>query len=76
MAKTTQLSFRLPTELAERIRKRGKATKFVMEAVEEKLERDERAEIERSFFCLANDVEGNDISDFSAGQAKVMNRGD
>ncbi len=76
MAKTTQLSFRLPSELADRIRKRGAPTKFVMQAVQEKLSRDEAAEIEQSLQCLAFDDEQNDISDFKKAQRKVIERAD
>lgn len=65
----------MPLDLLARVLKRGPGTKFIVEAVREKLEREERAEIEESLHCLGQDPEASDISDFEGAQRRVMTRG-
>jgi hypothetical protein len=76
VAASKQFSVRFPAELANKLTKRGKAAPFIVEAVREKLDREERERIEASLLCLANDPEANDISDFAEAQRRVMARGD
>lgn len=76
MATSKQLSVRMPCELVEWLSERGKSARYIVEAVREKVARDEEAEIAASLRCLANHDEASDISDLAEGQAKVIARGD
>ena len=76
MSETKQLSVRMPLDLVQRLTAKGKTSPYIVEAVREKIERDEKMKVEASLLCLANDDDANDISDFAAAQARVMARGD
>lgn len=76
MAVTTQITVRMPVELALGIKRHGNGAAYIIEAVRDKLQRDEQAEIEAGLRCLAFDAEANDISDFDDAQKRVIARGD
>lgn len=73
---TKSLTVRVPVEILDRVKRRGKAAKFIVEAVREKLQRDEDAEIERSLLSLVEEPSYNDIDDFIDAQRRVMARND
>ena len=75
MSLSKQLSIRMPVDLVKRLESHGAAAPYVIEAVREKLDKDDEARIEASLACLANDVEANDISDWGPMQQEVMKRG-
>lgn len=72
MAMTQQLTVRMPVDVLRKLKEKGKTAPYIVEAVKEKMARDEAAEIEASLLCLADDDE-NDISDFKSAQAKALN---
>jgi hypothetical protein len=77
MALSRQISVRIPAELIERIKSRGEgSSRFIIEAVRDKLNREDEAEITASMRCLAYDDEANDISDFAVAQDRTIARGD
>jgi len=76
MASTRQITVRMPLDLALGIKQRGKNAAFIIEAVREKLRREEQAEIEKGLLCLGDDDEASDISDYAPAQARVIARGD
>lgn len=75
MAMTQQLTVRMPVDVLRKLKAKGKTAPYIIEAVKEKMARDEEAEIEASLLCLADDDE-NDISDLKSPQAKALNRED
>jgi hypothetical protein len=76
MSNTKQLSVRMPVDIVRQLLVKGKSSRFIVDAVREKLERDAELELEAGLACLADDPEANDISDLGPAQAKVIARGD
>lgn len=76
MAISKQYSIRIPADIARKLDEKGKVTPFIVSAVREKLEREQREELFEQLKCLADDIEANDISDLAPAQSKVMLRGD
>jgi hypothetical protein len=73
VAKT--FTVRLPAGIYERAlaRRRTSLSKFVLEAVEEKLLREEQEEVERSLLCLADEEPDRYWQD---AQRRAMSHGD
>jgi hypothetical protein len=77
MSPTKQITIRVPIEVVARLNRQARNTApYIVEAVLDKLSRDEEAEVVAAMQCLANDPEANDISDFAAAQDRVIVRGD
>lgn len=76
MALTKQITVRMPVDLVAELRAHGNTASYIIDAVRDKLRRDQKAEIVASLQCLAGDEEANDISDFAATQDEVIARGD
>ncbi len=76
MAMTRQLTVRMPLDILQRLKEKGKTAPYIIEAVQEKLAREAEQEIEASLLCLVDDTEANDISDLKPAQAKAMSRED
>jgi hypothetical protein len=74
MSKTKQVSIRMPDELVKRLECHEAITPYIIEAVREKLDRDDEARIVASLTCLADDPESNDISAFASIQDEVIRR--
>ena len=73
---TKQVSVRLPLDLFQRLNEKKGRAGYIIQAVEEKIQRDEQEALAAGLMCLANNPEANDISDFAAPQAKVISHGD
>ncbi len=74
MSTAKQISVRMPLRILERLEAHGPVAPYVIEAVKEKLDRDEEADIKARLRCLAYDDEANDISDWAPEQRKVMDQ--
>jgi len=75
MSATKQLSVRIPTELVSRIEAKGPSAPFVIEAIREKLDRDEEQALREGFALLAESPEMVDMEFPTGAQANAVRLG-
>ena len=68
MSSSKQVSVRLPLDVAERLESKGHFAPYIIEAVKEKLRRDDEAEIADGFALLAASPEMWDMNFPTGGQ--------
>lgn len=71
-----QISIRLPHKLFEKVQSKGAMAPFVIEAIEEKLAREQEAELTKSLMSLVDDPNNEIVRDFVAPQQEVWGRVD